>query len=413
VKIAGRAGLTDPGRRRRRNEDAFVVDPPLFVIADGMGGAQAGEVAARLAASAFREFHDADTLAGPARLEAIVQEANRRIYERAHSDRKTSGMGTTVTAALVERDGIAIGHVGDSRAYRIRGESIDQLTQDHSLVADLVRSGRLRPEDAEQHRQRNVITRALGTDPEVDVDTVEIDAEAGDIFLLCSDGLTTMIGDGDIVRIVHEHRNLEAAAKALVKAANRRGGEDNVTVVLFAVESGTPTLEETAQLATDGQARPEDLEDTLSGLNAPTHPGRPEDTVIEPRAARTDARWEAVEEKSTESTAPSPRPEWRGARRLVFALAALVGVVLISLLALWGLSNAHFVGASDSGRVAVFQGLPYDLASGVSLYRPRYVSHLRAAQLSRDERVALFDHDLTSYGAARDRIADFEPAGVP
>ena len=412
MKIAERAGVTDPGRKRRRNEDAFVVDPPLFVIADGMGGAQAGEVAARLAASAFREFREADTLAGPARLEAIVQEANRRIYERARSDRETSGMGTTVTAVLVERDGIAIGHVGDSRAYRIRGGSIDQLTQDHSLVADLVRSGRLRPEDADQHSQRNVITRALGTDAEVDVDTAEIDAEAGDIFLLCSDGLTTMVGDEDIVRIVHEHKNLESAAKALVKAANRRGGEDNVTVVLFAVESGSPALEKTAHLNTDGQGTAEDLEDTLSGLQAPTQVSRPEDTVIEPPAERTEAGWEAVEEKPAPRTA-SPGPERRVTRRLILVLTALVVVTLIFLLALWGLTNSHFVGAGDGGRVAVFQGLPYDLAPGVSLYRARYTSDVRAAQLSQEERVALFDHDLTSYDAARDRVDEYEGAAVP
>ena len=409
MKIAERAGVTDPGRKRRRNEDAFVLDPPLFVIADGMGGAQAGEVAARLAASAFREFHEADTLAGPARLEAIVQEANRRIYERARSDRQTSGMGTTVTAALVEADGIAIGHVGDSRAYRIRGDSIDQLTQDHSLVADLVRSGRLRPEDAEQHSQRNVITRALGTDPEVDVDTVEIDAEAGDIFLLCSDGLTTMVGDEDIVRIVHEHGNLEAAAKALVKAANRRGGEDNVTVVLFAVESGSATLAETAQLATDGQGTPEDLEDTLSGLEAPTQVSRPEGTVIKP----PEAGWEAVEDGAAKRGARAPGRERSGSRRLIVALAALLVVAVIVLVALWGLSNSHFVGADEGGRIAVYQGLPYDVAPGVSLYRARYVSDVRAAQLSRDERLALFDHDLTSYDTARDRVDDFEGAAVP
>ncbi|HEX2506388.1 MAG TPA: protein phosphatase 2C domain-containing protein, partial [Gaiellaceae bacterium] len=143
MRLGEQAAFTDPGRKRRRNEDAFVIDPPLFVVADGMGGAQAGEVASRLAAAAFREFHEADELAPEERLEAIVQEANRRIFERAREDTGLSGMGTTVTAALLGEDTIALGHVGDSRAYRIRGEALELLTEDHSLVADLMRSGRL------------------------------------------------------------------------------------------------------------------------------------------------------------------------------------------------------------------------------------------------------------------------------
>src|SRR5919202_1220560 len=228
MKLGETAGVTDAGRRRRRNEDSFVVEPPLFVVADGMGGAQAGEVASRLAAAAFREYHEADELSAEERLTATIQEANRRIYERATADTEVSGMGTTVTAALVEPDAIAIGHVGDSREYRIRDGRLEQLTEDHSLVADLIRSGRLTPEEAETHPQRSVITRALGTDPEVDVDTFTVDAEAGDVFLICSDGLTTMVEDEDILKTLEGSSNLQTAAKALVKAANRGGGDDNI-----------------------------------------------------------------------------------------------------------------------------------------------------------------------------------------
>ena len=136
MKVTETAGFTDPGRKRRRNEDSFVVDPPLFAVADGMGGAQAGEVASRLAAAAFREFHGADQLEPEERLAATIQEANRRIYERAADDAHVSGMGTTITAALVTDDALVIGHVGDSRAYRPRGEGFEQLTEDHSLGAD-------------------------------------------------------------------------------------------------------------------------------------------------------------------------------------------------------------------------------------------------------------------------------------
>ncbi len=398
MRIGARAAVTDAGRKRRRNEDALVVEPPLFVVADGMGGAQAGEIASRLAASAFREYHEADALPGERRLEAIIQEANRRIYERAQTDTNASGMGTTVTAAIVDDERISIGHVGDSRAYRIRNGELEQLTQDHSLVADLMRSGRLTPEEAETHPQRSVITRALGTDSEVDVDTFDVAAEPGDVYLLCSDGLTTMLGDEEIGRILAEAKSLEAAAKELVKAANRRGGEDNVTVVLFAVEEGGPALDETARLTTDGRGDVDDLEDTLTGLEAPLLEA---DQPGEPGEHAEQAGWEALAEPASR---PAPRPEARRVRRLFLSLAALAFVAVILVVAFWGLANAHFVGADDGGRVVVYQGLPYDVGAGVSLYRARYVSGLHAAQLSQAERRRLFDHDLGSFDAARQRV---------
>ena len=406
MRVGARAALTDAGRRRRRNEDAFVAEPPLFAVADGMGGAQAGEIASRLAAAAFREYHDADELRGEERVRAIIQEANRRIYERAQSDAQASGMGTTVTAAVVTGEQVAIGHVGDSRAYRIRGDELEQLTQDHSLVGDLIRSGRLTPEEAGAHPQRSVITRALGTDPEVDVDTLAVDVEPGDVFLLCSDGLTTMLGDDEIRRTVRESRDLEEAGKALVKAANRRGGEDNVTVVLFAVEAPESALDETARLTSDGHGEVEDLEDTLTGLE----PLRAPATAAETKAgAGAHARWEPL--AGGERLAARRRSRWP--RRLLLSLAALALVGILLVVAFWGLANAHFVGAESDGRIAVYQGLPYDVGGGVSLYRARYVSRVEAAQLSREERVALFDHDLMSYDAARARIAGYEEETVP
>ena len=408
MRIADRAGVTDPGRKRRRNEDSFVLQPPLFAVADGMGGAQAGELASRLAAAALREYHNADDLDAENRVTAIIQEANRRVYERARSDADASGMGTTVTAALVDGDRVAIGHVGDSRAYRIRGGELEQLTQDHSVVADLMRSGRLTPEEAGSHPQRSVITRALGTDPEVDVDTIAVDAEPGDVFLLCSDGLTTMVDDDAILRMVVEAANLEAAGKALVKAANRRGGEDNVTVVLFAVGEDSAPLEETAALASNGQGRREDLEDTLDGLEVPASAVETPDTVAVPPGEREEATWEPL---PVERTQRLPDPRWR--RRLFLSLVGLALAAVLVVIAFWGLAAAHFVGAEADGRVAVYQGLPFDLAAGVSLYRAKYVSTLRAAQLSRRERAALFDHNLMTYDDARERVARYEEEGVP
>jgi serine/threonine protein phosphatase PrpC len=236
MKVKRSAAATDPGRRRRHNEDSYVCQPPLFAVADGIGGAQAGELASRLAATALQEDSGANGGDPRRRVDALIQEANRRVYERQTQDAAASGMGTTITVALVEGDVVWIGHVGDSRAYVVRAGELEQLTEDHSLVAELVRSGKLSPEEAETHPQRSVVTRALGTDPNVDVDTFEIEAKPGDLFLLCSDGLTTMVGDEAILGEIDRNRDdLRAAAKALVRAANRGGGEDNITVVFFEV----------------------------------------------------------------------------------------------------------------------------------------------------------------------------------
>jgi len=259
--------ITDTGRRRRRNEDAYVCEPPLFAIADGMGGAQAGEVASRLAAAALKESR-ADA-GGEHRIYDLIQEANRRVYARSSTDPKTSGMGTTITVALVENGNVAFGHVGDSRAYLIRDGHMEQVTEDHSLVNELMKSGKLSREEAETHPQRSVITRALGTDPDVDADTFTIEAKAGDVFLLCSDGLTDMVGEREIQELVERNReNLDAALKALVKAANRGGGEDNITVVAFEIAEGQALTHDgdTRESVLPVEAR--DEEDTLTEADA-------------------------------------------------------------------------------------------------------------------------------------------------
>jgi PPM family protein phosphatase len=263
--VIGRvAAVTDPGRTRRHNEDAYVIDPPLFAIADGMGGAQAGEVASRLATAALKE--GGANGGGERRIADLIQQANRRVYDRSSSDPNTSGMGTTITVALVEDDQVAFGHVGDSRAYLIRDAQMEQLTEDHSLVNELLKTGKLSPEEAETHPQRSVITRALGTDPDVDVDTFSVRAESGDLFLLCSDGLTDMVSEDSILDVVERNRDdIEGALRALVKAANRGGGQDNITVVAFEIAA--------VVLASDGDTREQALpvaedEDTLTEADA-------------------------------------------------------------------------------------------------------------------------------------------------
>jgi len=395
MRLGESAGRTDPGRIRRRNEDTFVLDPPLFAVADGMGGAQAGEVASRLAAAALREYHEADRLAPDERLQAIIQEANRRIYERARADSDVSGMGTTVTAALLIGGRVTLGHVGDSRAYRIRDGELEQLTEDHSLVGDLMRSGRLTPEEADAHPQRSVITRALGTDPEVDIDTSSVDIQPGDLFLLCSDGLTTMVADEDILGILAAAPTLDDAARELVRAANTGGGEDNVTVVLFQVE-GEEMAEETlvapGVVEGNGQGDADELEDTLTNLQ-PVPASKPVPVTV------------------TQATPRKKRRRW--GRRILWAVLALSFVALVLGGALFGLSRAYFVGADEQGNIVVYQGVPFDLTAGTGLYRKRYVSSLQASQLSPEERATLFDHELVSYDRARARVAVYQAEAVP
>jgi serine/threonine protein phosphatase PrpC len=411
MRITDSAGTTDAGRKRRRNEDSFVREPPLFAVADGMGGAQAGEVASRLAAAAFREFHEADELDPEERVARIIQEANRRIYERARSDAQASGMGTTITAALVSGDSVAIGHVGDSRAYRLRGDKLEQLTEDHSLVADLVRSGRLTPEEADTHPQRSVITRALGTDLQVDVDTFTVEAQAGDLFLLCSDGLTTMVDDEEIAQMVANADSLEHATKALVKAANRAGGEDNVTVVLFRLEGESASLEDTAVAAPNGRGET-DLEDTLSGLEAPAALAASPAAVLE-RDEETQAWGRPLDDEEPQRKPAKPVKRRRWGRRIFWSVLGLAFVLAVIAAAFWALSRANFIGADEDGNVVVYQGVPWELGGGIDLFRARYVSRLQAVQLAEPERKSLFNHHLISYDEARDRLAPYEAEAVP
>jgi PPM family protein phosphatase len=328
MTLGRHASRSDTGRKRRRNEDAYVVQPPLFAVADGMGGAQAGEVASRLAVEALAD--DGGGTGGESRVLELIQEANRRIYEHQGSNSDTSGMGTTMTVALVEDGIVTIGHVGDSRAYLVRDGAVDQLTEDHSLVAELIRSGKLSPEEAESHPQRSVITRALGSDPDVDVDTFTVEAQPGDVFLLCSDGLTSMVDDESILEAVEGHRgDLDGAASELVRRANRAGGEDNITVVCFEIAAeGAPVADETAVLPAAAPApATADDEDTLDELD---------------RVPAVDTQvFSAAEVKAVADAHPAPKKrrsrQDQVAKRVLATLLVLVVLALIVLLVVWGL----------------------------------------------------------------------------
>jgi PPM family protein phosphatase len=394
------ATVTDTGRKRRHNEDSFVCEPPLFAIADGMGGAQAGEVASGVAAGALEE-RAGEGGESEDRVVSLIQDANRRVYEKAREDAGLSGMGTTLTLALVGDGHVAFGHVGDSRAYLLRDDRLEQITEDHSLVAELTRAGKLSEEEAEIHPQRSVITRALGTEPDVDVDSFTVQTKDGDVFMLCSDGLTSMVEDDAILEILRERRDdLERAARDLVRAANRGGGEDNITLLLFEIaQKSQATVESKAPTDLDeAEAEEEEEEDTLSGLEPVP--------VI-------DAREDEWAEDGYPREAAVRRPAERGERRhrLYWIAAALLVLVVIGL-TVFGLSQSHFVGARSDGHVAVYQGVPYSLA-GIHLYRSVYISPLLAAQLSQTERQKLFDHDLRSYDSAKSAIRRLEQTVEP
>src|SRR3954454_21805437 len=234
LRISEQFHASDLGRQRQGNEDNYFVRAPLFVVADGMGGAQAGEVASEIAVEAFDgglpDGSPAESLA------EVIREANRRIHDRSRSDEQAAGMGTTCTAAYVGESDVTIAHVGDSRAYLWRDGDLIRLTRDHSLVGELVARGKLTEEQAEAHPQRSVITRALGPEANVQVDVERYPARAGDVFLINSDGLTGMVGEAGVKPILERGESLEQAGRELIAAANEAGGRDNITVVLFRLD---------------------------------------------------------------------------------------------------------------------------------------------------------------------------------
>jgi protein phosphatase len=420
LRIAEKASLTDVGRQRQSNEDSFLERPPVFAVADGMGGARAGEVASRMAVEAFT---DHESQGSPEEvLRDVAREANRRIYEAAQGDSEHAGMGTTLTAAMVSGRDVAVGHVGDSRLYRLRDGKLERLTHDHSLVEELVRQGRLTPEEAENHPQRSIITRALGPEPDVDVETYTHSSHDGDIYLICSDGLSGMVSEDEMAAIVNEASSLDEAARKLVEAANKSGGRDNITVVLFRLASdgedddegdgqtpsaGTMALpadeadEARAQAAADSgtMALPADEADRARAQAAAEQRPRSPVRVVPPGG--TPSR----------SSRPSPRRRSRrsvgGLLALLVAAALLVGIYV-------GSRQFYFLGTDDRGVVTLYRGLPYDLPLGIHLYTREYASDVPARAIA-DVRVRshLLDHKLRSRSDAVSRLHALELSETP
>jgi PPM family protein phosphatase len=391
LRIDDQAARTDTGRQRNANEDSLFTRAALFVVADGMGGAQAGEVASKTAAESFdRELPQAP----PERiLRETIEAANRTIHERAREDPELAGMGTTITAAILdpEAEAVAIGHVGDSRAYRLRGGRFERLTRDHSLVEEMRRKGQLTDAQAEDHPQRSIITRALGPEPEVEVDVQTVPAQPGDVFLICSDGLTTMLGDEQIGRLLSRATSMESAVRALVDEANRAGGRDNITVVAFRLDDAAAPAPAPEGATLVGPAAAE------AGLTA---------TEVRRRAAG-----EAARQRREQLANAKPRRRLRAAAKL---LAALVVLAALAYGAWYGNRQVWFLGTDQAGRVALYRGLPYELPFGAKLYDERYASPIQTAALPPRRRDAVTGHDLRSRDDAVSLIEDIQKSqGVP
>jgi protein phosphatase len=452
LRIAEQWYASDVGRQRQGNEDNFFVRAPLFVVADGMGGAQAGEVASEISVRSFD-----DELPDGSRAEAlvrIIEQANKRIHERARSDDSLHGMGTTTTAAYVDDDEVVIAHVGDSRAYLLRDGELIRLTKDHSLVGELVARGKLTEEQAEQHPQRSVITRALGPEANVQVDIDIFPAKAGDLFLLCSDGLTSMVHEPKLRPLFEESDSLETLGKRLIDAANAAGGRDNITVILFRleeVERGAGGAEAAAALPEEGETSEYDTfegeavraprqgvtraeshtqaSDALptsaaeedyrrsSGtvaLSAIRPPGEAAPAPEEP-PPRDDAAGPATADVPPRRTAPLPGaakpPAKRRRRRLPVGLLVALVVLVIVLIGGWMATRAvYFVGTdpSDNRTIAIFRGLPYDLPFGARLYERYSGSGVTIDEVPRSRRSTFTNHKLRSRDDAENLVIALE-----
>jgi protein phosphatase len=381
LRVAEQYAGTDTGRQRRANEDSLLARAPLFVVADGMGGAQAGEVASRIAVESFQpglESPHSPELG----LAELARAANSRIHELSHSNAEHAGMGTTLTAVYVGEQEIAIAHVGDSRAYCLRDGELLRLTDDHSLVDELLRQGRLTPEEAVEHPQRSVITRALGPEGSVEVDTRSFQARAGDVYLLCSDGLTTMLAEELIAQLLIENPRLRDAGEALIAAANEAGGRDNITVLLLRLEEVLP-----------GQAAARE-HDTIVGVPAVESPPPRTRSPLTPRAR---------------PAAPAAGQPRRRRLRRAGALAAVLAVLgVLGAAAYLALQSVYFVATNDRGLVTLYRGVPFKLPGGIALYSSDYVSGVSASSLSAARRHTLLDHSLRSEGDAASLIRSLE-----
>jgi len=394
---------TDVGRVREGNEDSFLVDERLrlFAVADGMGGHRAGEVASATALEALRA-----AVASGRALDDAIASANDAVYAKAADDSGLRGMGTTLTAVVASGDGVlVVGHVGDSRAYLVHGGELDQITEDHSLVEELVREGRLTPEQAVVHPQRSIITRALGIDPTVEVDVYPVELRPGDRILLCSDGLTTMVRPVEIATILRREPDPGRAADLLVDAANAAGGEDNITTIVVAAVDDDPA-------ASDPAGSDPAVPDPAASDPAVAPMAEPTPRPAEPRPARR-----------------MPRGTGRRVGRLVLFLFPVLAVLGLAFGAVgWYARRTFFVGIRDH-RVVVFRGVPGGLLgwdptverrTGLDENRLDQAEHLDlvaghrfSSKTKADQFVAQLERDVSSRAATSATTSTTTTAPLP
>ena len=406
LRVAEAFHVSDTGRHRKMNEDRWFVRAPLFGVADGMGGAPAGEVASQIAIDVLQQGLPDGSAPAEERLASLVVEANARIHGSSQLDATRAGMGTTMTTAWLGEEELSIAHVGDSRLYCIRDGELERLTRDHSLVEDLVQEGRITPEEAEDHPQRSIVTRALGAEADVLADHFTWRARDGDVYLICSDGLTDMIRERDVAGIMAATPALGEAGRALVEAANAAGGRDNITVVLFRVEEVSaerPLSEETmvGSSLTSGEVRA-----ALADRATAAERGRPAGRTADPRADDTVSRRVPIAPEDP------PRRKRKDRTRLGSVLRtmgffAVFGLPVL-LAAFIATQSVYFLGTNDEGFVTLYRGLPYDLPAGVELYTPNFVSGVATRELGTPVQRTVASHELRSRKDGEDLVRQIE-----
>jgi PPM family protein phosphatase len=390
---------TDVGRARERNEDSYLAQPPLYAVADGMGGHRAGNVASSLAVQVMSRIASG----GWQMLAEQVRQANHAILERARGDRSLQGMGTTMTATYLDGNEVHLAQVGDSRAYLLRDGELRPITTDHTLVHEMVERGQITAAEAEHHPQRSILTRALGVEEPVDVDEFTVEAREGDRILLCSDGLHSMVSDEDIERVLLDVPDPQQAADRLVEMANQAGGMDNITVIVMEFEPG-----EGFEGATGGTAPPADAtadatapENAAGGRSditaamqipqglsatppAPDMPSSGNGATGAGAPAEAPAAPAMPDRRGAEAAPPSPRhaepaPRRRGGRRAIVAVVVVVAVLAAAFVGLrLYLDTRWFVG-EQGGRVALFRGVPTTIL-GQNLFGVVDLTNIAAAR---------------------------------
>ncbi|MGH2959019.1 MAG: Stp1/IreP family PP2C-type Ser/Thr phosphatase [Solirubrobacterales bacterium] len=412
LRVAEFAAASDVGRVRKANEDSYYVRSPLFVVADGMGGANAGEVASKIAVDSFKDPLN-DSIAPEPRMAGVVRTANHAIHKKSNSSDEFKGMGTTITALLLGDDELTIAHVGDSRAYRLRDGDLDRLTRDHSLVGEMVRRGAITEAEAEVHPQRSILTRALGPEDEVEIDTLSHGVKGGDIYLICSDGLTGMVDEATIAQEMGSGKAMQEIAETLIRKANENGGVDNITVVAFKVDgaaSKTPPVP-----SSDEQPGSDDTiiaPAVVVPEAAPAAESTPPAAAVPQTAAGANGNGQAPAQTAPSAAFDKRRAESKKSRRWVGAVIVSV-VLLIGIFgAVIGSLNVYFIGGNEKGLVTVYRGLPYELPLSIDLYTRDFVTSVPVSELPASTRARILDHKLRSRADALDLAEQIEKGEI-